>query len=286
LVSCVQSESSPSPTLEIYTATVVNDAEVNLIFEQAEADSFWRYRVLKRTGRSGNFELQTEIRNLTDTVFTDKDVDVDKHSYCYQLVNVDLCGNVSVQNKIACTILLQGDAIPFENNMSWQPYEYWAQGINKYEVLKTEPGIYTDNLFVAKFDKPLMAIDKQLNYDNGLYEYSILAYENIFGNNQTSRSNTIDLIQLPLLYAPNAYTENGDGINDIYRMVPVFVKDYHLQIYNRWGERIFETYNKKDGFNGTYKEESTQGDVYFYIVEYTGWDESKYIKKGNFTLLR
>ncbi len=286
LVSCAQSNSSPSPTLEIYTATVVNDKEINLVFEQAEADSFWRYRILKRTGRSGNFEQQKEIRNLSDTVFIDEDVEVDKYSYCYQLVNIDLCGNTSIQNKIACTILLQGDAIPFENNMSWQPYEYWAQGINKYEVLKTEPGIYTDNLFVTKFDKPLMAIDKQLNYDNGLYEYSILAYENIFGNNQTSRSNTIDLIQRPLLYTPNAFTQNGDGLNDIYHMVPVFVKNYHLQVYNRWGERIFETYNKKDGFNGTYKGESTQGDVYFYIVEYTGWDESKYIKKGNFTLLR
>jgi gliding motility-associated-like protein len=68
--------------------------------------------------------------------------------------------------------------------------------------------------------------------------------------------------------------------------VPVFVKDYHLQIYNRWGERIFETYDKKEGFTGIYKGKESQTDVYFYIVTYTGWDESRYIKKGNFTLLR
>jgi gliding motility-associated-like protein len=265
---------------------VFNDKEVNLVFEQAEVDSFWRYRILKRTGRSGAFEMQTEIRNHTDTLYTDKNVDVDKHSYCYQLVNVDLCGNTSVENKIACTILLQGNAIPFENNMSWQPYDYWSQGINRYEVLKTEPSLYQDNLFATRGDKPLMAVDNKLNYDNGLYKYTILAYENLFGNGQTSKSNTIDLIQLPLLYAPNAYTENGDGLNDVYHLVPVFVKDYHLQIYNRWGERIFETYDKKEGFNSLYKGESVKGDVYFYIVNYTGWDESKYIKKGNFTLLK
>ncbi|MBP7511246.1 MAG: gliding motility-associated C-terminal domain-containing protein, partial [Bacteroidia bacterium] len=249
--------------------------------------SFWRYEVWKRKGRFGsNFEMVDEKRALADTVFEDKDVNVDEASYCYKLVNVDLCGNVSVNNKEVCTILLKGNAEPFVNKVNWLPYDYWNLGINKYELLKTEPQLYENSILYSKTDKPLIYSDNSLNYDNGLYQYTILAYENIFGNNQTSRSNTIDLIQPPIVYCPNAYTENGDGLNDEFLTLPVFVKDFHLQIYNRWGERIFETRNKKEGFNGKYRGNEIQNDVYFYLVSYTGWDSSLHTLKGNFTILK
>jgi gliding motility-associated-like protein len=284
---CIQGAENPVQSLFIYTATVVEDKEIDLVWQQAEADSFWRYQIWKKEGRFSNkFELIGDIKNLQDTVFTDKNVDVDKDSYCYKIVNIDVCGNKSASNKEACTILLTGNSEPFINKMDWMPYDYWEQGINRYEILKSEPFIYTDQLLSSKTDKPLLISDKQLNYDNGLYQYTIMAYENIFGNKQTSRSNTIDLIQLPILHTPNAYTENGDGLNDSFATVPVFVKDYHIQIFNRWGERIFESRNKKEGFNGQYRGEEIKSDVYFYIINYAGWDGKSLTKKGNFTLLR
>jgi gliding motility-associated-like protein len=266
---------------------VVNDKSIQLVYESAEQDSFWRYEIWKRKGRfSSSFEMVDEKRVLTDTVFNDEDVDVDEASYCYRLVNVDLCGNTSVNNKEACTILLQGNAEPFVNKVNWLPYDYWSLGINRYELLKTEPGIYQESTLFTKTEKPLMFNDGQLNYDNGLYQYTVLAYENIFGNNQTSKSNTIDLVQSPIVYCPNAYTKNGDGLNDEFKTLPVFVKDFQLQIYNRWGERIFETKDKKQGFDGKVDGNEIMADVYFYIVNYTGWDQSKHTLKGNFTVLR
>lgn len=287
LPSCIRGNVSYAPNLGIYTATVVNDKSVQLVWEAAKPDSFWRYEVWRKTGRFGSsYEMLSEKRLLTDTVFNDVDVLVDEQSYCYKLVNVDLCGSPSANNKDACTILLKGQSLPFINKVNWLPYDYWELGTNRYELLKTEHKIYEDALFYTKTDKPLLAQDDNLNYDNGLYQYTVVAYENIFGNNQTSKSNTIDLIQLPLLYCPNAFTKNGDGLNDQFLTMPVFVRDFHLQIYNRWGERIFETHDKKQGFDGTFKGNEIKSDVYFYIVNYTGWDESQNIKKGNFTLLR
>ncbi len=285
--SCLKGTLTFAPNLEIYNATVVNDKSIQLVYESAEQDSFWRYEIWKRKGRfSSSFEMVDEKRVLTDTVFNDEDVDVDEASYCYRLVNVDLCGNTSVNNKEACTILLQGNAEPFVNKVNWLPYDYWSLGINRYELLKTEPGIYQESTLFTKTEKPLMFNDGQLNYDNGLYQYTVLAYENIFGNNQTSKSNTIDLVQSPIVYCPNAYTKNGDGLNDEFKTLPVFVKDFQLQIYNRWGERIFETKDKKQGFDGKVDGNEIMADVYFYIVNYTGWDQSKHTLKGNFTVLR
>ena len=285
--SCSQTEANPAPTLNFYTVTVEENKELKLLWEMAKPDSFWRYQIYKREGRNKNsFNLYKNINQVTDTSFVDKEVQVDKESYCYQIVNVDLCGNKSIVNPNACSIVLSGKSFPFSHTLNWMPYDDWAAGVNRYEILKTEPGLYSEKLFATVSSKSFVHYDNNLNYDNGLYRYTILAWENESGFAQTSRSNTIELIQAPWLYTPNAYTENGDGLNDSFRTVPVFVKDFYLQIYNRWGERIFETYNKKEGFSSMLKNEEIQSDVYFYIVSYTGWDGSAQIKKGNITLLR
>ncbi|MBC7383598.1 MAG: gliding motility-associated C-terminal domain-containing protein [Bacteroidia bacterium] len=286
-LSCAQSNTSPAPGVELYTVTVQNDKELKLLWQKANPDSFWRYQVYKKTGRlTKNYLLYKTVEKVSDTVLIDEEVNVDKESYCYQLVHTDLCGNKSINNPPSCSILLNGKSFPFSHSLSWTSYDYWNAGVNHYELFKNEPGIYTDKFFTRTENKVLNSSDNNLNYDNGLYEYTIVAVENTNGNSQNSRSNTIDLIQPPLLYTPNAYTDNGDGINDMYKMVPVFVKDFYLQIFNRWGERIFETHDKKQGFNSTYKSREIQEEVYFFIVTYTGWDESVHTKKGNFTLLR
>jgi gliding motility-associated-like protein len=172
------------------------------------------------------------------------------------------------------------------HTLDWLPYDYWIDGTNRYELFRTEPGINQDIEIYETSTKSLFHRDQKLNYDNGIYNYTAVAYESTTGFNQKSVSNTIDLIQAPILYAPNAYTENGDELNDTFLPVTAFVKDYHLQIYNRWGEKIFESYDKKQGFNSQFKGIEVKSDVYFYLVNYSGWDGSFHTKKGNFTLLR
>jgi hypothetical protein len=150
-VACLQGLDNPAPNLLIYTATVVDDKEIKLVWQQAEADSFWRYQIWKKEGRFSNkFKLIEELKNVSDTVYSDKDVLVDDASYCYKIVNVDLCGNESVLNKEACSILLTGTAEPFINKAYWLPYDYWEQGINRYDLLKTEPMLYSNELFTSK----------------------------------------------------------------------------------------------------------------------------------------
>jgi len=286
-LSCLEVSPRPAPNLNLYTVTVEQDKEIKLIWQPANADSFWRYIVYKKEGRFGfNYEKVIELRNLNDTFYLDQNVKVDDNSYCYKLVNMDLCGNLSVNDKEACSILLTGNSIPFVHTLDWLPYDYWIDGTNRYELFRTEPGINQDIEIYETSTKSLFHRDQKLNYDNGIYNYTAVAYESTTGFNQKSVSNTIDLIQAPILYAPNAYTENGDELNDTFLPVTAFVKDYHLQIYNRWGEKIFESYDKKQGFNSQFKGIEVKSDVYFYLVNYSGWDGSFHTKKGNFTLLR
>lgn len=68
------------------------------------------------------------------------------------------------------------------------------------------------------------------------------------------------------IYIPNAFTPNGDGLNDVFRPVVdlELVKQFHLSIYNKWGERIFETSAAGRGWDG----KNAQPGVYVWVITY------------------
>jgi gliding motility-associated-like protein len=284
---CTNDERNEPNRVDFYNATVLNNKHIELRWFTAHADSFWRYSLLKSEGRNNNnFVKVADFYNVTDTVFIDENVNVQDKSYCYKIIPFNICGVQPTENKAHCSILLKGNVIPFENRLEWMPYDYWQFGTQRYQILKTEPGLYSNNLFNQVGEKILTAFDNALNFDNGIYDYTIVAIEQNGGNNATSTSNTVRLIQAPVVYPPNAFTPNADGLNETYKTSLAFVKTFNLAIYNRWGEKIFETNDKYQGFNGFYDSKPSQSDVYFYLINYTGFDDSVHTKKGNITLLR
>lgn len=58
----------------------------------------------------------------------------------------------------------------------------------------------------------------------------------------------------PVKYFPNVFTPNNDNKNDVFKILNVYnIKDFTLAIYNRWGEKVFETNDYLKGWNGYYK---------------------------------
>ena len=61
------------------------------------------------------------------------------------------------------------------------------------------------------------------------------------------------------VYIPNAFTPNGDGLNDLFKvMVGGDLTDFQMQVYNRWGQLVFESKQISKGWNGYYKSELQQ----------------------------
>jgi gliding motility-associated-like protein len=114
----------------------------------------------------------------------------------------------------------------------------------------------------------------------------VVAHESFKGNLATSRSNSIYLIQPPLLHVPNAFTKNQDLLNETWGFVPVFVKTYHMQVYNRWGEKVFDSIDKHQDWDGNYLEETKGIEVFIWQVTYTGWDRSSHYQKGTVTVIK
>jgi gliding motility-associated-like protein len=89
------------------------------------------------------------------------------------------------------------------------------------------------------------------------------------------------------VFLPDAFTPNDDGVNDLLFLRSNSLVDMYLVIYNRWGQKMFETTEQDVGWDGTYKGEKLPPDVYGYYLKYTcvGETESRE-RHGNVSILR
>lgn len=88
------------------------------------------------------------------------------------------------------------------------------------------------------------------------------------------------------MFIPSAFSPNGDGMNDVLYVRGRCLKNFTLQIFNRWGELVFETSDKNVGWDGTQNGQPLNTAVFVYKLEGTTWDDKQYIQKGNISLIR
>ena len=92
----------------------------------------------------------------------------------------------------------------------------------------------------------------------------------------------IDIFPAPdqLLFIPNAFTPNSDGINDFFLVKHSEYFPFEITIFNRWGELIFQSSDLDFRWDGKYNGEIVPAGSYYYIV--TG----KYVRKGALTVIK
>jgi len=90
------------------------------------------------------------------------------------------------------------------------------------------------------------------------------------------------------IYFPNAFTPNNDGLNDNYKpkVYGGVILKYHLAIYNRFGQKVFETYNQNKGWNGYFKNNIQDTNAFTWYCEYQLKNEPPQTRKGIVTLIR
>lgn len=64
------------------------------------------------------------------------------------------------------------------------------------------------------------------------------------------------------LFIPNAFTPNRGGLNDAFTITGQGIKSFSLVVFDRWGEKLYETTNTNQGWNGNYKRKGCQIGVY------------------------
>ena len=90
------------------------------------------------------------------------------------------------------------------------------------------------------------------------------------------------------VFLPNAFTPNGDGKNDIFRLVTKGNQEISaFQVMDRWGKRVFESVNQNEGWDGTFNGEAQDMGTYKYYLKYRCADSKEMVEmKGDVILLR
>ncbi len=88
------------------------------------------------------------------------------------------------------------------------------------------------------------------------------------------------------LYVPNAFSPNGDGNNDFLFVRGKNIQELTFKVYDRWGQRVFETNNINEGWDGKYNGQEMENAVFVYYLTLTYADGKTEVKKGNVSLIR
>ena len=123
--------------------------------------------------------------------------------------------------------------------------------------------------------------DAQVQYSR---KYRVVAYKT--GSPQVfSISNEVEIIPQMAFYIPNTFTPNGDGLNDTFGISGEAIKDFNLQIFNRWGQLVFQSGNPNERWDGSFNGEQVPQGVYVYRLSAQGPSGKKETKEGNLNVV-
>jgi len=280
---------------DILFATVENDEHIKLVWEADDAP-ISKFQI-QRSETGLNFTFLAEIEDLNAynpaTSFTDTSANFYSTSYYYRIDIYDSCGKKHLESdNIARTILLTGEKTSgSEITIQWNPYEGWANGIEKFEVYQEVDGVpfpSTGPLVDLPPSETTYTNDVSgLGGGEGNFTYYVKAYEN-GGNAEVSLSNKITIQLETSISIPNAIIPGGQPPDNEFKPLVDFIEQgfYTLTIYNKWGEQLFESKVVADGWDGTYKGEYVPGGTYVYLIKFRDARGQDQEKRGTVTVVR
>ncbi|HTL80851.1 MAG TPA: gliding motility-associated C-terminal domain-containing protein [Bacteroidia bacterium] len=281
-------------------ATVASSNVVNVTGYVDVAADVIRYDVYRADSIIGPWNLIGSVpaNPLNSTVlFTDITPQTGQQSYFYKMIAIDSCGNNSMVSNIGRTIFLQAisnDEIT--NTLFWNDYEQWLGGVGQYNVYRAIDGTWDPAPIVTV---PYSGAGENIYTDDvtnyiqyiGKFSYEVEGIEgagNPYGFTDTTESNVAEVLQKPLVYVPNAFTPNNNGLNDMFMPSTGYVDivDYDFAVFNRWGEKIYETDDRTQGWDGTYGGHKCERGVYVWLLTFKTSSGQYIDQKGIVTLLR
>ncbi len=280
---------NPSVQKLSYVSVSDDNKSIRLAWPKTLEKDFAKYYLYKSTLKNSIYNLIKVFENPGDTSYKDSLVSVNDSAYCYYVIMRDTCDNYSPYGQTSCSILLKGYSKDFNNTTYWNPYQTWDEGVKEYQIWRRDPA--TNFVEINAVDSLQKRYDDdKLSKEEGKFYYYINAIQNTSIKNNiatyNSRSNNIELLLAPIVYAPSAFTLNADNVNDTFKWSAVYTKEMNVKIYNRWGQLVYETNDKKAYWDGLVDGQPAPVDVYHYLIYYTGYEGTSQTIFGNLTLLR
>jgi gliding motility-associated-like protein len=248
---CVMALSADIPNIPILTSASVLNNKVELAIA---IDSKAPVKTISI------FKNNTLLTTLSDTsIFIDDKINTNEKTACYQIQYTDVCDNISVLSNQGCSMLLKGAKNgPNDYTLSWTEYKDMPDGFSNYELELIDK----DNNAYKKHN-----VNNQRTYTdkapNNILQINNYRVKAISENDNFAYSNVVSFENLGIFKLPNAFTPNGDNLNDTFGADALYLTNYKLIIYNRWGVIVYQTTDLKQPWTG----DGCDADIYAYIIE-------------------
>lgn len=273
LVSILYPESPAYSYLAAATVNEDNELIVQVAAEQTPTEHIFYVERLRQT--SGEWEeVNTGSNFLSNFIeIPDNTADPTTSAHTYRVISENVCSVPVDTTNIGTSMLLQGVASQgqAENVLDWSFYSGWDNGVSSYRIWRS---IGTDGTpeMISEIDPSRRYfIDdlEDLIFTPGEFCYRIEAVEqpnSVPGSAFSAFSNTLCLVQEPIIWVPNAFVV--DGVNTTFFPVISFAnfEKYQLFVYSRWGDVIFETTDINAHWDGTMNGEIVQEGMYIYYI--------------------
>ncbi|MFT6111857.1 MAG: gliding motility-associated-like protein [Bacteroidia bacterium] len=181
---------------------------------------------------------------------------------------------------IASLSLLGEDRVPIsKRQLILSSYSTIASGQLTNNWYYTKQGVSTH---FSTQDNPIL----ELPLDTGVFTLSVVAESDNYCRD--TANTTVSVVPDIIAFIPNAFTPDNKGpeSNSVFRVTSEHASKFHIEIFNKWGQKVFATDNIDEAWNGTYLGQHCQDGVYIYAIELVNHAGSLYKYQGTVNLLR
>ena len=245
------------------------------------------YELMRAEG-DDDFQSIGVYSATNDPVFTvfDTDVNTSNTVYKYKWKAFDGCGEELAESNTGKNMVL--DVITTSenliNSLNWTNYSTWDGGVSEYQVFR-KLGSETNYSLLTTLGPGTFSYEEDIEsflLEEGEFCYKIVAIEgaNQYSSETTSESNETCVTQEPLIWIPNTIVLNG--FNKVFKPVAGFIdfQSFEMEIYNKWGQKIFSSSDISDGWDGTHNGNVVREDYYRYIIVFRDGSGKSYLEQG------
>lgn len=254
-----------------------NHPRLVAVLPKIGTSSSYTLAVSRADSPSGPFQPVGTVTNKN--TFTDETANASSGSYCYQLTYLANCGLASPPSQPVCTVFL-GSQSP--DSIDWTAASPFAPGsVANYtvEVIDSVNGTKREIQVGGKLRYEPDPNDPNVQAQ----KYRIIA---VSGTGQVSYSNFFTFRRESKILVPDAFTPNGDGLNDTFSAKGIYVDQFRMTIYGRWGQVIYATSDRTKGWDGTADGQLAVAGQYMYRIEVQDLTGLKTVRTGAVLLLR
>ncbi len=228
---------------------------------------------IERRFEGGNFESrETQTGSFNDPIGSAS------RKYFYRLNYIDSCGSLLSFSETHPPLIEIEKIRDNQFEVTYTPPEnsLTTSATTEYTV-GNEGSFSTNEVTASRF---------QLNLDatNGIPRQQF-QIKSMYQSGPTLTSNTLSLKYELVIYVPNAFTPNGDGLNDTLEFFGVPTENAVVKIYSQWGQTVYESNDLSMGWNGIISGSLAPAGTYLYEILFETTEGKKLRQRGTFAII-